>query len=610
MKVKLKTLDALFNQPIRYVVPDYQRKYVWTQEAQWEPLWGDVQGLAEQLLARRETTGDEPEQVRPHFMGSIVLVPQPDASSQLPTLAIVDGQQRLLTLQLMLDAAQQECDERQSEIGRRLEALVLNPIADRLDRDDEFKMWPADDNDRTAFRQAMRNELPTDKYEKERIVEAHSWFADRVGTWLGERSQTQEQRALALHSALTEHMQVSAIELDEHDDEQVIFETLNSRGTPLGTFELAKNFLLREARLQNVDLERLQREHLKRLELKWWERQTGSGRSRRPHIEAFLHHWLTMETTREVPLGLTFSRFREHVSTTREGKIERVVAEIAEFAECYREIQTADRDQRFGKDFVRRWKVLQTDVFTPLILWLWKHGGTNAQVDRALAILESYMARRLICSLDTRGYGAMALALLDLVKNRGRMGPDKIIAEHLAAQGSERERWPTDADVTDSLLNNKLLGPASAARTRMILEAVERTFQGSEWRKQDGAELAKRPLSVEHIMPRHWQSSDWARPKAVPASSNETAEQIRNRLVHSIGNLTLVHRRYNSRLSDASWTHKCGLYREDPEKLALTAELLKPSGKTTPRVWDEEQIRKRSERLAKRVIKIWPRPSG
>ena len=608
MDVKLKTLDDLFNQPIRYVVPDYQRKYVWKQDEQWVPLWNDVQGLAEQLLDRQGNGGNGDGRVRPHFMGSIVLNPPADGQTQPPTLEIVDGQQRLLTLQLMLDAAQQECIARQPNTARKLAELVLNPPVGRFDdRDYEFKMWPADDGDRVAFRQAMRNELPTEAYEKERIVEAHSWFADRAGKWLDEQPKAQEQRALALHDALTRHVHISAIELDENDDEQVIFETLNSRGTALGTFDLAKNFLLREARRQGIDQERLQRDHLNRLNLKWWQLETGSGRQRREHIEAFLHHWLTMETSREVPLGKTFVRFREHISETREGKIERVVAELAEFADCYREIQTADKGGRFGEDFVRRWKVLQTDVFTPLILWLWRHGGTNAQVERACATLESYMVRRLICSLDTRGYGVMALELLRLVKHRGRTGPDKIIAEHLASQTSDRERWPTDADVTKSLVNGKLLGPASAARTRMILEAVELNFQRSQWRTLGALELAKRPLSVEHIMPRHWQSADWARPKAAPARSGETAEQVRTRMIHSIGNLTLVNRRYNSRLSDGTWTRKRGLYREDPEDLALTADLINPGGKAPPRVWDEEQIEMRSKRLAKRVVRVWPR---
>ena len=612
MDVELRTPEALFKDPIRYVVPDYQRKYVWEQEKQWEPLLDDVLNLAEQVAKPARQSGTATRAVRPHFMGSIILMPmrQVEPASRVAQIAIVDGQQRLLTLQLMLDAAQQECESRHPEVAQEFTRLVLQRPEDRGDRGEHnFKIRPTDHDDQIAFLHAMQNDLPTDAYEKERIVEAHKWFAERIGQWLDRPSKT-KQRAVALYSALAEQIQVATIELGDEDDEQIIFETLNSRGTELGTFELVKNFLLREAREQDVEPGNVLR-LLKPFDQKWWSSTTGSGRARRPHVEAFLHHWLTMETTQEVKLEQTFRRFREHVSKTRNGEVERVAEDLAKFAGHYHDIQTADRSRDFGEDFVRRWKVLQTDVFTPLILWLWEHGGTNAQVDRAFDALESYMVRRLICSLDTRGYGAMALELLELVRHRGRTGADKVISEHLALQRSERELWPTDTDVVRNLVNSKLLGPASAARTRMILEAVEQTFRKSQWRTLGGAELAKRPLSVEHIMPRHWQSSDWARPKAVPASSGETADQVRNRLVHSIGNLTLVHRRYNSRLSDAAWTGKRVLYREDPEKLALTADLLHPGRATapTPSVWDEEQIRKRSERLAKRVIRVWPRPS-
>ena len=609
MDVKLLTPKTLFDRPVRYVVPEYQRKYVWAQDAQWGPLWADVQGLAEQHLEQVGRTAEEIAQIRPHFLGSIVLANQAQPPSQLPTLAIVDGQQRLLTLQLMLDAAQQECIERHDEVARMLATLVLNPAGDqRAERDHEFKMWPADEEDRAAFRSAMRNDLPTDAYEKERIVEAHSWFAERMRTWLSTGPQTTGERALALEAALTEHLQIATIELGGNDDEQVVFETLNSRGTPLGTFELVKNFLMREARDQKIDPQRLRRQHLSKLEQKWWGRTTGSGRSGRPHIEALLHHWLTMETGQEVRLEKTFNRFRQHISTTRQGQVESVADEIADFAMRYKAIQEADKEyDEFGfGDFVSRLKVLGTDAFMPLILWLWKHIKSDAQVARAYGVLESYMVRRLICDLDTRVYPTLALELLDRVRRAKRKGPDTIIVEYLAKQGSKRERWPTDSEVNRSLVNGKLLGPVSPARTRMILEAVELSFRGSPYRALGLAELSTRRLSVEHVMPRHWRSADWARPKPLPASSEETAEQIRDRLVHSIGNLTLVSRSRNSQLSASNWTRKRSLYREDQPSLALTADLISPSGKAPPRVCDEEQIRKRSERLAKRVIKIWP----
>ena len=607
MEVKLQTPHDLFGRPVRYVVPQYQRRYVWGQEEQWEPLWADVLNLAVQLASGRGRRSKRPQPIVSHFLGSIVIQPIEEQGSQAPTFAIVDGQQRLFTLQLLLDAAQQECEARSPEIAKQLAALVLNgPEFRDNNADHDFKVWPTDSADQVAFRHAMRNELPTDEYEKERIVEGHAWFADEIGKWLDDPRKKMERQAKALYCALTTHLQLAAIELGADDDEQVIFETLNSRGTPLGTFELAKNFLQREAVVQDEDPVSIQRSHLSTFDLKWWAEPTGSGRSRRPHVEAFLHHWLTMEKAQEIPLARTFPRFRDHVAKERQGQIVAVAEDLSRFGIKYKELRTADAYEEFG-DFVRRWKVLQADVFTPLILWLWANGGSNQRVRLAYRHIESYLVRRLICSLDTRGYGAITHDLLRRVRESDNRGADRIIREHLAVQDSPRERWPKDSDVVEALVHGKLLGPASASRTRMILEAVELSFKNSDWRNR-GFELAKRPLSVEHIMPRHWQTADWAPPKPRRARSRETAEQARNRLLHSIGNLTLVNRRYNSRLSTAAWTRKRELYEEDPEGLSLNTDLLRPSRAPSPTIWNEEEIMKRSERLAKRVIKIWPRP--
>lgn len=616
MEVQLLTPKDLFDQSVRYVVPDYQRKYVWEQEKQWEPLLDDVLNLAEQAAKPARRSGDAAETVHPHFMGSIILMPmrQADTASRVAQIAIVDGQQRLLTLQLMLDAAQQECENRRLDVAREFTRLVLQRPEDRGDRGEhDFKMWPTDPDDQAAFRHAMRNDLPTDAYEKERIVEAHNWFAERIGQWLDRPPKKAKQRATALHSALAEHIQVAAIMLGDEDDEQIIFETLNSRGTELGTFELVKNFLLREARKQQVDPGSMLR-LLEPLDKKWWSGTTGSGRARRPHVEAFLHHWLTMETTQEIKLEQTFSRFREHIRA-RNGGVEQVAQDLADFAAKYRELQTADKQlqandpfSRRFRDFVLRWKILQADVFTPLILWLWVRDKSDERVSKAYTALESYMVRRLICGLDTRGYGATTRQLLVLVKDRGRKGTDRIIIEHLHGLRSDRERWPSDSDVVESLVNNKLLGRASVPRARMILECIESEFRGSYWWKR-GDELAARRFSVEHIMPRQWQNANWPPPSPRLAHRGKTAEQIRGELVHSIGNLTLVPQRYNSRLTTAGWTRKRELYEEEPGDLVLNNKLLHPGRAAAPHEWDEEQIRKRSEQLAKRVIKIWPRPS-
>jgi hypothetical protein len=42
METQVRTPQMVFMQPQRFVVPLFQRPYVWNEENQWEPLWGKI----------------------------------------------------------------------------------------------------------------------------------------------------------------------------------------------------------------------------------------------------------------------------------------------------------------------------------------------------------------------------------------------------------------------------------------------------------------------------------------------------------------------------------------------------------------------------------------
>jgi uncharacterized protein with ParB-like and HNH nuclease domain len=67
METQVRTPQMVFMQPQRFVVPLFQRPYVWNQEIQWEPLWNDVVRVADRVLKRPLDTH------HPHFLGAVVL---------------------------------------------------------------------------------------------------------------------------------------------------------------------------------------------------------------------------------------------------------------------------------------------------------------------------------------------------------------------------------------------------------------------------------------------------------------------------------------------------------------------------------------------------------
>lgn len=125
MKAQTLTPAALFGSHIRYVVPLFQRPYVWKRDEQWAPLWDDVRTLAEKVL--ETPPGYGAPAVPPHFLGAIVVDQQLNAAGFIQVRHVIDGQQRLTTLQLLLDAAQEVTEKHGTPLdAETLKVLVLN----------------------------------------------------------------------------------------------------------------------------------------------------------------------------------------------------------------------------------------------------------------------------------------------------------------------------------------------------------------------------------------------------------------------------------------------------------------------------------------------------
>src|SRR5262245_55128326 len=106
MKAETLDLNTVFGRDIRYVVPLYQRPYVWNMSQHSEPLWSDVRTLAEQIeRLTEEGQASSKSHVPPHFLGALVVEQVPTPVGQIDARQVIDGQQRLTTLQLLILAA-------------------------------------------------------------------------------------------------------------------------------------------------------------------------------------------------------------------------------------------------------------------------------------------------------------------------------------------------------------------------------------------------------------------------------------------------------------------------------------------------------------------------
>ncbi len=176
MQAQTLSPAGLFGSHVRYVVPLFQRPYVWTRDDQWNPLWEDIRALTEQLMdTAADPYGGLP--VPPHFLGAIVLDQQRIPAGFIAMRHVVDGQQRLTTLQLLLDAAQSVVEKHGAPMdAQALRVLVLNDAAIAQHPDQVYKVWPTD-RDQDAFRAAMDDDSEVGVSQAEtRIALAHSFF--------------------------------------------------------------------------------------------------------------------------------------------------------------------------------------------------------------------------------------------------------------------------------------------------------------------------------------------------------------------------------------------------------------------------------------------------
>jgi hypothetical protein len=254
METQVRTPQMVFMQPQRLVVPLFQRPYVWNEENQWEPLWNDIVRVAERVLNRPS------DKHHPHFLGAVVLQQVQKQTGQMQERTITDGQQRLTTLQLLLDALGAELQSIQALApALRIEPLVTNAQPFCSKPEDRFKVWPTN-RDRPAFNAVMGASPPINYdnvgHPRERMVEAHRFFSEQAREWLSANGpEAAQTRAAAIETVVRELLQMVVIDLSVDENAQEIFETLNARGAQLTAADLIKNFIFQRLLETNANVE-------------------------------------------------------------------------------------------------------------------------------------------------------------------------------------------------------------------------------------------------------------------------------------------------------------------------------------------------------------------
>ena len=595
MDANVLDLNTLFETQVSFRIPQFQRPYAWKKEKQWKPLWDDVRKFAERLIELEEDAKDE---TPPHFMGAIVLQLRSQVTGEVVKRLVVDGQQRLTTLQLLIQATQEEF-QNINETARANRLLQLTRNRENYwggDPNNETKIRQSNLNDQSAFQQSIRG-LDYGQGPTHPIYEAHRYFKQEVNDWLNDRPAERTTRSEALEETLTKHLQIAAIDLDAEEKPHFIFGVLNTRGETLTQSDLVKNTVMYEADV--VDDAQSAKSLWGMFDGdEWWREVTKEGRISRIHLDRFLNYWMVMSATKDITAERVSAEFSSYVERHRFSRnIHQIAEDIRRCGLVYKDIEKA---QIPGFEvFLRRIKTMELGVVVPPLLWLFTRDVAEDSRKRAVQALESYLIRRMLCGLQSQGLNRLFIELLTSLETKGGQPPDEAIIDFLKNQTVDNRIWPRNDQLLLTVATESLKG--TVGRQIMVLEAIERHL-----RSDKTEDLGQHTFTREHIMPQNWDRHwplDMNISKEVNGniSSEQEAIDFRGSLLYRIGNLTLVTGKLNSSLSNGPWIEKRDALNKHTT-LRLNWELLDKYYDN----WNEATIFERTKQLALMVCEIWP----
>jgi hypothetical protein len=609
MDTQVRTPQMVFMQPQRLVVPLFQRPYVWNETNQWDPLWSDLVRVADRLL------GQPTAKHHPHFLGAVVLQQVQNPTGLMQERTIIDGQQRLTTLQLLLDALHGELVVAGATTpALRIEPLVINAEPFQKRPEDRFKVWPTN-RDRPAFNAVMGAALPVDYgvvgHAGERMVEAHRFFSEEARRWLMlDGLDHVSARGTAIEMVARDLVQMVVIDLAVDENAQEIFETLNARGAQLTAADLIKNFVFQRLMESDADVERAYERYWKDFEAAFWETEVSVGRVRYPRSSIFLNHWLIARTGEEIVAREVFTRFKTYADFDAGLPMAELLQKVDRAARVYRSFVEAgavadDTISRLGL-FGYRTGVLESEVIKPLVLHLMdpeEPPVPSGQLDKALDAIESWMVRRMLVRATTKNYNVLVAELITQLRKTDRGIAGDSVEAFFAGQKTVSGYWPDDSEIREELRGLLVYRRLRRGRLRMVLEAIEDWKRG--WRGGQpsigAVRVARGKYAIEHVMPVRWLTY-W------PLPEGSVDEADRDRLIHTIGNLTLLMGRLNTKVSNAAWIGPSGKRQglKAHDVLFLNRDLLEAAGDA----WTDATIRARTDELSSAIIDIWPAPEG
>lgn len=596
MKAEAMSLTFLGNEGL-VKIPFFQRGYVWNIE-NWEDILSDLLDFE-----------------KSHFLGSLILKQLEKQTGKPKEVLVIDGQQRLTTLSILLRALYNSFDE---ETQKNCDSSIRNYLFFKKNQTDKdfFVKIEHSKIDKKYFQKIINNEVLQDEYDaivvenpatkttskSNKVLQCFKYFSEKL-------KETSVENRLELFNRLLdqENKILVIIDLSEKEDEQAIFDTINSAGVRLSSADIIKNALFQKALdlFDSVEeVETLYKEHWENVffidedAINFWDTPRATGRLMRDNIEILLHSISVIKVFFDPDkhtLSDLSNLYKAFILKISKDELKAFIKEISKYAKLFREkILVFNGSSLFScQDNSRLFHILsvcEISTFHPYILSLfYKYDNNESKLNEELHKIESLIIRRMITKSETKSYNKMCK---EFIKDNSNI--DIKISEQ----------------TKDEVING--LSSISNKNATLLLFWVE-LYRRANDSKQSVKEL-KYNYSLEHIMPQKWEEY-WSNVDVLGTASNvitdkEAAKRERYSKIYSIGNMTLLNSSLNTSLRNFEFSRKIegeGRKRgvRHYAELGITRFDILDIYDSGDKVWNEQKINQRTTNLATDILTMW-----
>jgi len=517
---------------------------------------------------------------------------------------VIDGQQRLTTIAIFFKVLSLKLNQswifenvcKCLSIEKGQPSMVLAINHNRLDRE--------------PFEQIMnltspKNLAPIDKkgnvlLDSSQIINAYQYFLREIDPTILNTNTTQ---------FILDRILLVGIDLTYEEDEQQIFDTINSLGIKLTTSELLKNYLFNENNLNDFNTYWEPIFEKDKDQKEYWDQEVIVGINRPHLIDVFLSALLNMKThdsryavTTEDKIRFArteklFESYKEFVKTYMNDDKITLMKEIQEYALIFMENFTPSCGEEALTDEVGLDRLnvmmfsLKMTTMIPYVLYLLVNQKDKNEIKLICEYLESYMMRRMICHQDTRSYNKMFSDTL--------LTNSVLTIQNLKDFINNKDEGRLTAPVEDEEIKKAINGGVY-----LINEQNTGVLYMLETRLRSGAFAATtikgiNYYTLEHLMPKKWEQT-WDKTNL----SDENIAQ-RNHLLYYLGNLAIIPGKLNTSISNNRWEVKLNGKGNKPGLKTAASGLLTLDKYLTLSDWNEKEMKNRADDIFNHILTVW-----